>query len=235
MDAPYYLDPDWFEGDASNRLMVRWDGTVVPVESYARDWWNNNSTSSRSSKYVSSANGGTATGTNDFGTVSISSDYTRAAMNGSYTTEHTNAGYHGTPCMSQAYGKTAGWAFNANKWHMNILWGTGSLTVTSCFKILKIFHQCKPNRSLDNTKDPTITSHSWGRRLTLPNAYYFWRTPGDGTGGVSYGSFGGAIPAYLDNFISNRFSVPSPSTYSCLLYTSPSPRDGLLSRMPSSA
>ena len=27
----------------------------------------------------------------------------------------------------------------------------------------------------------------------------------------------------------------SPHTYSCLLYTSPSPRDGLLSRMPSSA
>ena len=26
-----------------------------------------------------------------------------------------------------------------------------------------------------------------------------------------------------------------PGTYSCLLYTSPSPRDGLLSRMPSSA
>ena len=26
-----------------------------------------------------------------------------------------------------------------------------------------------------------------------------------------------------------------PTAYSCLLYTSPSPRDGLLSRMPSSA
>ena len=32
--------------------------------------------------------------------------------------------------------------------------------------------------------------------------------------------------------------IPDPATalsYSCLLYTSPSPRDGLLSRMPSSA
>ena len=28
---------------------------------------------------------------------------------------------------------------------------------------------------------------------------------------------------------------PLPETHSCLLYTSPSPRDGLLSRMPSSA
>ena len=30
-------------------------------------------------------------------------------------------------------------------------------------------------------------------------------------------------------------NVPSTSTGGCLLYTSPSPRDGLLSRMPSSA
>ena len=29
--------------------------------------------------------------------------------------------------------------------------------------------------------------------------------------------------------------VPKPNTYSCLLYTSPSPRDATLSRMPSSA
>ena len=32
-----------------------------------------------------------------------------------------------------------------------------------------------------------------------------------------------------------RLAVPSRAYYNCLLYTSPSPRDGLLSRMPSSA
>ena len=31
------------------------------------------------------------------------------------------------------------------------------------------------------------------------------------------------------------YGIPSPSPPACLLYTSPSPRDGLLSRMPSSA
>ena len=31
------------------------------------------------------------------------------------------------------------------------------------------------------------------------------------------------------------FELTHPGTYTCLLYTSPSPRDGLLSRMPSSA
>ena len=212
LDMPYYLDPDWFEADASSRLMVRWDGTVVPVESYARDWWNNNSTSSRSSKYVSTSNGGTATGNNDFGTVTISSSYTRAAKDGSNTAQHTSGGFHATPCMSQAYGKTEGWAFNANKWHMNIIWSTGAVSIASSFKITKIFHQCKPNRSSDNTKNPTISSNSWGRRITLPAAYYFWRTPGDGTGGVSYD--GSSIPAYLANFRSNNLGVPSPSTYS---------------------
>ena len=34
----------------------------------------------------------------------------------------------------------------------------------------------------------------------------------------------------------NHFDIKTPMTsYHCLLYTSPSPRDGLLSRMPSSA
>ena len=32
-----------------------------------------------------------------------------------------------------------------------------------------------------------------------------------------------------------RAAVPSGASTGCLLYTSPSPRDGLLSRMPSSA
>ena len=206
LDSPYYLDPDWFEGDASSRLMVRWDGTVVPVESYARNWWGNNSTSHRSSKYVSTSNGGTATGTDDFGEIFISSSYTRAAKNGSNTAQHTSGGFHATPCMSQAYGKTTGWAFNANKWHMNIIWSAGAISISSCFKILKIFHQCKPNRSFDNTKNPTVTSHSWGRPNSLSYGYYYWRTSGDGTGGVSYNS--GTRPAYLNNFWSSgKFSA----------------------------
>jgi len=213
LDLPYYLDPVWFEGDASSRLMERWDGTTVPVESYARNWWNNNSLSHRSSKYVSTSNGGAATGDDDFGTISISSSYTRAAKDGSNTAQHTSGGYHATPCMSQAYGKTEGWAFNANKWHMNIIWSTGAVTISSCFKILKIFHQCKPNRSSDSTKNPTITSHSWGRWRNLTNSYYYWRTPGDGTGGVSYTS--GTRPAYLNNFWSgSRISATIVSSYS---------------------
>ena len=212
LDMPYYLDPDFFEANPGSRLTKRWDGTTVPVESFARDWWNYNSTTNRSAKYVSSGNGGSATGDNDFGTVTISTSYTRANSNGSNTTQHAGGGYHATPCMSQAYGKTQGWAFNANKWHMSIIWSTGAASIDSCFKILKIFHQCKPNRSSDNTKNPTITSHSWGRRRSVSNAYYYFRTAGDGTGGVSYTS--GTKPEFLDNFYLNSSNHSSFSDQS---------------------
>ena len=40
----------------------------------------------------------------------------------------------------------------------------------------------------------------------------------------------GAVEAFNDLYFDSRYDV-----YICLLYTSPSPRDGLLSRMPSSA
>ena len=213
LDMPYYLDPDFFEADNASRLTKRWDGTTVPVESVARDWWNNNSTTYRSAKYVSSGNGGSATGDNDFGTVTISSSYTRANSNGSNTTQHVGGGFHATPCMAQAYGKTHGWAFNSNKWHMSIIWSTGAASIDSCFKILKIFHQCKPNRSSDNTKNPTITSHSWGRSRYLTNGYYYFRTTGDGTGGVSYSS--SSKPAFLNNlYYGSRHTAHSNPSYS---------------------
>ena len=47
----------------------------------------------------------------------------------------------------------------------------------------------------------------------------------------------GALPGFLTSFGLNLLSeTPRGNIFStCLLYTSPSPRDGLLSRMPSSA
>ena len=76
LDAPYYIDPDFFEANPGSRLTTRWDGTKVPVESVARAWWSNESTAYRSAKYVSTnITGGTATigSKEDFGTISISS------------------------------------------------------------------------------------------------------------------------------------------------------------------
>ena len=222
LDGPYYLDPDFFEADPNNRLEKRWDGTTVPVESVARAWWSNESTTYRSAKYVSTnITGGTATiGSNeDFGTISISSYYTRAAMNGDDTVVsrrcelHTgqydgSIGTHGTPCMSQAYGKTHGWAYNANKWFISIIWATGAIGTSILYEVHKVFHDLKPNRSSDNTKNPTVSSNSWGSQTTFfDGEYAYWRTNGDGTGEqtISITQSDGAVNLeWLDNFDGNR-------------------------------
>ena len=78
---------------------------------------------------------------------------------------------------------------------MSIIWRTGSQSISNMFRILKIFHQLKPNRTSDNTKNPTITSHSWGRSYSFGDGYYFYRQT---TNGVSFTT--SAKPAFLDNF-----------------------------------
>ena len=69
---------------------------------------------------------------------------------------------------------------------------------------------------------PTGALHIGGVRTALYN-YLFAR------------QHGGDLIFRIEDTDSNRF-VPGAEEYIlCLLYTSPSPRDGLLSRMPSSA
>ena len=213
LSAPYYIDPDFFEADAGSRLRKRWDGTTLPVESVARAWWGNESTTYRSAKYVSTnIAGGTAViGSNeDFGEITISSNYTEARHNGSNTAEHTglydgSQASHGTPCMSQAYGKTHGWAYNANKWFISILWASGAPSSTTLLQILKVFNDLKPNRSSDNTKNPAISSNSWSTYKQFSNGYYaYFRTPGNGTGEETISISGSSIsPEWLDNFYYN--------------------------------
>jgi len=58
--------------------------------------------------------------------------------NGSNIAYQTGTGFHGTPCASQAYGRQYGWAYNANKWFIN-LYGTNSHTFEFGFDIQKIF------------------------------------------------------------------------------------------------
>ena len=188
LDAPYYLDPDFFNGDSA-RLTTRWDKTVVPDEGWARDWWSTNNLSNRSAKFVSTGNGGTATGVYDFGTITgISNNYTRANSNGSNTAYQTGSGYHGTPCASQVYGRNYGWAYNANKWFLN-LYGTWSPLWEIGFDLQKVFHQCKPINPKYGTQDPTISSNSWGLRDTPSSSgYYYFRQGVSGGIGVTFSS-----------------------------------------------
>jgi len=221
LSAPYYIDPDFFEASPSSRLRTRWDGTTLPVESVARSWWQNENTSSRSAKYVGTTSGGTATvgSKEDFGTIAVSNNYTEATHNGSDTSVsrrcelHTgqydgSLASHGTPCMSQAYGKTHGWAYNSNKWFISYAWASGSPSADVLYQLLKVFHELKPNRTSDNTKNPTIASNSWGSTASFFDGYYsFFRTTGDGTGEedvVITQSTGQINLAWLNNFDDNR-------------------------------
>jgi hypothetical protein len=165
LDGPYYIDPDWFDADPDNRLTTRWDGTTVPVESVARNWWGNST--QRSAAFSS------------IGTVTISSFYTRDAVHGSNTTYPTSAtATHGTQCASLIYGRTHGWAYNCNKWHLNLYGNSNAGTIERGFDIVKLFHQNKPNNSTYGTKDPTLMSNSWGYRANKTGTHYYHRNSG---------------------------------------------------------
>lgn len=163
LDAPYYLDPDWFDADPENRLKTRWDGTIVPLENIARIWWADSS--QRSPKFSS------------VGTVSVTPAYTRAYNNGSNISLST-VGDHGTPCAALTYGRTQGWAYNANKWAFNF-YGVNGADIEQGFDIVKLFHQLKPVNSLYGNKNPTLMSNSWGYRANKDPSgltyYYTYR------------------------------------------------------------
>jgi len=169
LDAPYYLDPEWFDANPSARLTRRWDGTLVPVESVARSWWAG--PSGRSASFP------------NFGSIIVPVTYTRSAHCGpNRTTPPTNEakGSHGTSCAGLAYGKNFGWAFNANKWTLAINAGSnrsGFVPDTSS-DIQKIFHAYKPLNPKFGTKDPTVSSNSWVLGETnVPNdpGYYSYQ------------------------------------------------------------
>jgi hypothetical protein len=172
LDGPYYIDPAWFDADPGTRLTTRWDGTVVPVESAARNWWGN---SANRSVQFSGA-----------GTVTIPVYYTRANCNGSDTDLSTD-GDHGTACSALAYGRTFGWAYNANKWVINAYGFNGMFPVDNYFDLMKIFHLNKPINPATGTQDPSISSNSWGYRVSIPDTgFYYFRQGTSGSGGVAY-------------------------------------------------
>ena len=171
LDAPYYIDPDFFDASPGTRLETRWDGTTVPVSSVAVNWWRNNTTAYRSVGFTT------------FGTANVGTSYNRSDSNGSNTSTAYNS-THGTQCAAAAFGRTQGWAYNANKWVLN-LYGSRSSGIEAGHDAQKLFHQMKPNNSELGTKDPTISSNSWGyRAIPSYTGYYYYR----GASGVAYSS-----------------------------------------------
>lgn len=269
LEAPYYLDPDFFNTDwddddfstlkpptvdirdtgattddrwtsiinaqisssdttklfpEGSKTETRWDGTTVPKENWALAWWRYNTKLFRSSKFVSSSNGGTATGNNDFGEISIlfidlnselvngvlifsngtanTNRYTRAKNNGTntaYATVNRPDDTHGTPVASLTYGRQYGWAYNANKWFIRFSGAASQSGPEYEHDIIKVFHQIKPNRASDDTKNPTIVNASYiiNGNFNIPSSgYYYFRSGTSGSGGVSYTS----RPEFINNF-----------------------------------
>ena len=180
LDSPYYIDPDWFNANPATRLMTRWDGTTVPTETAARSWWQDSS--QRSVEFAV------------FGNIPVTNFYTRDRCHGSNSV-FPATGTHGTQCGSQTYGRTHGWAYNSNKWHLN-LYGTGNTGWENSFDIQRVFHEYKPNNTVFNTKDPTIVSNSWSfKRHKVGTHYYF-----NGSGPTAYtydSSDGSGEPDFL--------------------------------------
>ena len=178
LDAPYYIDPNWFNADPTNRLMTRWDGTTVPVESVARSWWQDST--QRSALFAA------------FGNIPVSRNYTRDTANGSNSTL-PSSGTHGTQCAALAFGRTQGWAYNANKWVMNLFGDNNVGSLGTGLDVQKIFHIHKPVNPIYNSKDPTLSSNSWGIRGNKNgDGYYYWRTDSP----VSYTRY--TEPAFID-------------------------------------
>lgn len=188
LDAPYYIDPEWFESSPSTRLITRWDGTKVPVESVARSWWGDSSQRS--------------VGFSTIGVVGVTTNYTRASCLGSNTARPTNGTDHGTDCAANTFGRTQGWAFNCNKWVINAYGNNGS-DFEQYFNMMKLFHLYKPINPKYGTKDPTISSNSWGYRSTShrTNGFYFHRV-GLNTENIGIGTSytTSALPGFL-NFV----------------------------------
>jgi len=198
LDGPYYIDPAWFNADPGNRLIQRWDGTMVPVESVARAWWSDSSQRSVGFSTIGTTNG-------------ISGSYTRASCNGTNSAKPTNGSDHGTQCAGQVFGKNYGSAYNCNRWVINGIGGSNAGINGSQFDVQKLLHLYKPNydrhsatngNKQNDDKNPTLSSNSWGYRSdSIHTTGYYWYRPAaiDGSvNGVSYTS--GAEPAFFDRY-----------------------------------
>lgn len=184
LDGPYYIDPEWFDADPDNRLETRWDGTIVPTEAEARQWWLN--TANRSPQFI------------PIGSISVTTNYTRANTQGDNTAQPLPffEGQHGTCCSALTYGRTQGWAYNANKWMID-LYGSYGAGIEIGFDIQKAFHLYKPINPDFGTRNPTISSNSWGYRDAnkgAVNDYYHFRADGP----VQYGG-AAAEPLFISH------------------------------------
>lgn len=144
LHGPYFIDPDWFNESPAERLTVRWDGTVIPQQWAAYKWWTDDTY--RSSQFLG------------IGEIDPGYNYYEATTLGDLYGPNSGGSTHGTSVASQMYGRTHGWAYNANKWSIR----TNSISYDDMFDLITIFHQNKPVNPKYGNRNPTVCNHSWG-------------------------------------------------------------------------
>lgn len=168
LDGPYFLDLAYFNANPSKT--ITYIGRTTCTEIAAREWWSD--ATKRSAVYQ-------VGGAKYFSPINVPSTYTRATLNGSSSAYPSLPdAFHGTPCASQAYGKTLGWAFNSNKWFINSGFD-GIITTEQTWDIIIAFHTNKDNNPTYGDKNPLVLSASWGPNATVSTTgtnYYKYRT-----------------------------------------------------------
>ena len=206
LDGPYYLDKEYFDTNSKTTTFL---GRTTCTELSAKEWWIN--ASKRSIKFSTAPT---------LSSGSIPSVYTRANICGSYSaypsyaSTQSSFANHGTPVASSVYGKTFGWAFEANKWNIASNIGiSGLISTTKVYEILKIFVDNKP--SVSGIKYPTVINSSYGLKANVANEWasgtYFYKFRGEPSGSFTSKA---TAPRFLKNFISESNSLYSVATMS---------------------
>ena len=182
LDGPYYIDPDYFNADPGSRLIQRWDGTTVPTDAAAMEWWTDSSKRSVGFSTIGVVNG-------------INASYSRSVCLGDNNSKPSNGTNHGTQCSGQVFGKNYGSAYNANRWVLNGIGNNNAGINGGIFDIQKLFHLYKPNYDWrsegqigrqNSDKNPTLSSNSWGYRSnSFTNGSHYWYRPAAIDGSVT--------------------------------------------------
>ena len=101
----------------------------------------------------------------------------------------------------------------------------------------QLYFNSTTNTFKETVKDPT--AGTWASSGGLNENRALSGGSGVQTAAIYFGgpepSYGGKTETYNGSSFTEVADLNTGRVYGCLLYTSPSPRDGLLSRMPSSA
>ena len=101
---------------------------------------------------------------------------------------------HGTPCCSQAYGRTLGMAWGSVKWAISY----NTVGAEKHIDIMKLFHLHKPKDKRGNTR-PTVFSTSWSGKayVDVYDRFYNFNNGASSSTGSWVDALSAPFPAFL--------------------------------------